>query len=253
MTGIARPFMIWQTHHSKTVCEHTHSHTHAHPSLRLVGKCRNYQNPAYCDWPKWWQCSASRFGRCVFSSFSTVPPPWVRRCSKFSFSTCANRWAWCVQTDEQTYLCHLHTVWCNKSISRPMESSTEKQLIQTLIGRYQALGKLGRPVKNSSESVMVKFGLGVITMSVREMESILSLSVWTKLVRFLLKCRILPFNIFFCGKPIQRLLNFTWFDCLFRTWKDEYLVWNPLNFGNLTEVTLPLDNIWTPDFTLYST
>ena len=66
------------------------------------------------------------------------------------------------------------------------EASDEKRLAQTLLRNYKLLGKIGRPVKNSSHPLHLKFGMGLISMNVEEKENMLSLSVWTKLVRVIL-------------------------------------------------------------------
>lgn len=36
------------------------------------------------------------------------------------------------------------------------------------------------------------------------------------------------------------------------TWTDEFLVWNPDDWGNITSIHIPDDVIWFPDLTLYS-
>ena len=62
------------------------------------------------------------------------------------------------------------------------EASDEKRLARTLLRNYKLVGKIGRPVKNSSHPILLKFGMGLISMNVEEKENMLSLSVWTKLV-----------------------------------------------------------------------
>lgn len=40
-----------------------------------------------------------------------------------------------------------------------------------------------------------------------------------------------------------------WLD---QDWIDEYLVWNPEDFGGITELRIPCDKIWLPDIVLYN-
>ena len=51
-----------------------------------------------------------------------------------------------------------------------------------LIERYLRVGKTGRPVRNSSETLQVTFGLGLIQMELDERHKILSMSMWTRYV-----------------------------------------------------------------------
>ena len=44
------------------------------------------------------------------------------------------------------------------------------------------MGKGGRPVRNSTSSVPVMFGLGLIQMDLHEKAKILSMSMWTRYV-----------------------------------------------------------------------
>ncbi|VDM52594.1 unnamed protein product [Angiostrongylus costaricensis] len=37
-----------------------------------------------------------------------------------------------------------------------------------------------------------------------------------------------------------------------KSWIDHYLTWNPLEFGNIQEVRLPISKIWKPDVLLYN-
>ncbi len=63
------------------------------------------------------------------------------------------------------------------------QASDEKKLAQNLQRNYQLVGKTGRPVRNALQPILLKFGMGLISMNVEEKENMLSLSVWTKLVR----------------------------------------------------------------------
>ncbi|CAN8028949.1 unnamed protein product [Ixodes persulcatus] len=39
---------------------------------------------------------------------------------------------------------------------------------------------------------------------------------------------------------------------ILQEWLDEYLVWNPSDYGNLTKLRIPCDKIWLPDIVLYN-
>jgi hypothetical protein len=58
--------------------------------------------------------------------------------------------------------------------------SEEKRLMNTLMKRYERIGKGGRPVLNASTAVNVSFGLGLIQMDLNEKEKILTMSMWTR-------------------------------------------------------------------------
>lgn len=48
---------------------------------------------------------------------------------------------------------------------------------------------------------------------------------------------------------MQYILLNAW---IIERWNDEFLYWNPLDYGNITEVRLPYHTIWMPDTTLYN-
>ena len=43
-----------------------------------------------------------------------------------------------------------------------------------------------------------------------------------------------------------------WNSSLFvlQLWKDEYLVWDPAEFGGVSSIRVPADKIWTPDLVI---
>ncbi|XP_039198749.1 5-hydroxytryptamine receptor 3A-like [Crotalus tigris] len=41
-------------------------------------------------------------------------------------------------------------------------------------------------------------------------------------------------------------LDFTLISILSVVWKDEFISWNPLDFCNITSITLPVNLFWTP-------
>ena len=60
--------------------------------------------------------------------------------------------------------------------------SAEKRLLQDLLHNYEVITLHGRPVRNVSSTVNVKFGIGLIQMELDEKEKALSLSLWSKMV-----------------------------------------------------------------------
>ena len=39
---------------------------------------------------------------------------------------------------------------------------------------------------------------------------------------------------------------------LLQLWEDEYLRWDPHEYGGIKVITLPSENVWMPDITLYN-
>lgn len=101
----------------------------------------------------------------------------------------------------------------NDSSSPPL--SHEKRLMDSLLRHYDASV---RPVKNSSEPVIIRLG---ITLT----------------------------QIFDLDEKNQVLTTIVWLD---QEWFDEYLVWDPLEFGNFSNLRLPCHKIWLPDIVLYN-
>ncbi|XP_075537182.1 neuronal acetylcholine receptor subunit alpha-10-like [Dermacentor variabilis] len=101
----------------------------------------------------------------------------------------------------------------NDSSSPPL--SHEKRLMDSLLRHYDASV---RPVKNSSEPVIIRLG---ITLT----------------------------QIFDLDEKNQVLTTIVWLD---QEWFDEYLVWDPLEFGNFSNLRLPCQKIWLPDIVLYN-
>ncbi len=95
--------------------------------------------------------------------------------------------------------------------------SEEKRLLRFLMHRYKLVGKSGRPVVNSSEPVKVKFGLGLTQMKLDEKESILLTSMWTRYL-----------------------------------WRDQYMVWDSMEYGGIQTVILESKYLWLPDIMLYN-
>uniref|UniRef100_A0A158PBY1 Neur_chan_LBD domain-containing protein n=1 Tax=Angiostrongylus cantonensis TaxID=6313 RepID=A0A158PBY1_ANGCA len=100
-------------------------------------------------------------------------------------------------------------------VSEVWAGDQERRLYTKLVDGYN---KLSRPVKNESEPVLVLLGLDFQQiLDVDEKHQILHSNVWLRL-----------------------------------SWTDHYLTWNPLEFGNIQEVRLPISKIWKPDVLLYN-
>ncbi|GAA47644.1 acetylcholine receptor subunit alpha-L1 [Clonorchis sinensis] len=106
----------------------------------------------------------------------------------------------------------------HQAASYTVTPSSEKRLIKQLINNYEKAGKIGRPVKNNKETVVVGLGLSLFQLlHLNEKNQILTINVWTKY-----------------------------------TWIDQLLRWDPANYSNIREVRIPPKLIWTPDIVLYN-
>ncbi|XP_061841517.1 neuronal acetylcholine receptor subunit alpha-2-like isoform X1 [Nerophis lumbriciformis] len=91
----------------------------------------------------------------------------------------------------------------------------EEKLLQDLFVRYN---KLSRPVENSSDTVLVHFGLSIAQLiDVDEKNQMMTTNVWVK-----------------------------------QEWNDYKLRWNPEEYENVTSVRIPSEIIWRPDIVLYN-
>jgi len=62
--------------------------------------------------------------------------------------------------------------------------SHEKRLIKDLLGNYSNVGIVGRPVRNTSVTITIKFGLALIQiLDLDEKNQILNTNVWSRYVR----------------------------------------------------------------------
>ncbi|CAF3331296.1 unnamed protein product [Rotaria socialis] len=94
--------------------------------------------------------------------------------------------------------------------------NAEQRLICDLLDNYQV--KWGRPVRNMTEDVEVRFGLQLIHISdLDEKNQVLITNQWQ---------------------------NYEW--------DDEALTWDPEDYDNLMDIRLPIKRIWQPDVTLYN-
>ncbi|XP_037540302.1 neuronal acetylcholine receptor subunit alpha-2-like [Nematolebias whitei] len=91
----------------------------------------------------------------------------------------------------------------------------EERLIQNLFANYN---KLSRPVKNTSDTVLVHFGLSIAQLiDVDEKNQMMTTNVWVK-----------------------------------QEWNDYKLRWNPEEYENVTSIRIPSEIIWRPDIVLYN-
>ena len=61
--------------------------------------------------------------------------------------------------------------------------SDEKKLIKNLLSNYERIGLIGRPVKNTSEQIKVKYGLNLIQiLDLDEKDQVLTTNVWCRYV-----------------------------------------------------------------------
>ncbi|XP_035502241.2 neuronal acetylcholine receptor subunit alpha-2-like [Scophthalmus maximus] len=91
----------------------------------------------------------------------------------------------------------------------------EERLLQDLFVRYN---KLSRPVQNTSDTVLVHFGLSIAQLiDVDEKNQMMTTNVWVK-----------------------------------QEWNDYKLRWNPEEYENVTSIRIPSEIIWRPDIVLYN-
>uniref|UniRef100_A0A3P8YGD1 Cholinergic receptor, nicotinic, alpha 4b n=1 Tax=Esox lucius TaxID=8010 RepID=A0A3P8YGD1_ESOLU len=89
------------------------------------------------------------------------------------------------------------------------------QLIKNLFANYN---KLSRPVANTSDVVLVHFGLSIAQLiDVDEKNQMMTTNVWVK-----------------------------------QEWNDYKLRWNPEEYENVTSIRIPSEFIWRPDIVLYN-
>lgn len=94
-------------------------------------------------------------------------------------------------------------------------SLTERRLIDTLLANYS---KLPRPVAAEGDVINVKIGMSILQIvDVNEKQQTLSTNIWLKTL-----------------------------------WNDISLIWDPLEFDNITIVRIPIFYLWKPDILLYN-
>uniref|UniRef100_A0AAX7UWS5 Cholinergic receptor, nicotinic, alpha 4b n=1 Tax=Astatotilapia calliptera TaxID=8154 RepID=A0AAX7UWS5_ASTCA len=91
----------------------------------------------------------------------------------------------------------------------------EERLLQNLFANYN---KLSRPVRNTTDTVLVHFGLSIAQLiDVDEKNQMMTTNVWVK-----------------------------------QEWNDYKLRWNPEDYENVTSIRIPSEIIWRPDIVLYN-
>ncbi|XP_042348144.1 neuronal acetylcholine receptor subunit alpha-4b [Plectropomus leopardus] len=91
----------------------------------------------------------------------------------------------------------------------------EERLLQDLFINYN---KLSRPVENTTDTVLVHFGLSIAQLiDVDEKNQMMTTNVWVK-----------------------------------QEWNDYKLRWNPEEYENVTSIRIPSEIIWRPDIVLYN-
>ncbi|CAL9702534.1 unnamed protein product [Knipowitschia caucasica] len=91
----------------------------------------------------------------------------------------------------------------------------EERLLKDLFVNYN---KLSRPVQNTTDTVLVHFGLSIAQLiDVDEKNQMMTTNVWVK-----------------------------------QEWNDYKLRWNPEEYENVTSIRVPSEIIWRPDIVLYN-
>ncbi|CAF2385094.1 unnamed protein product [Rotaria sp. Silwood2] len=103
----------------------------------------------------------------------------------------------------------------DRAMHNTANMSDEQRLFYTLMTGYE---KAVRPIRKSSEAVVVKLGITLTQiMDIDERNQIMTTNIW-----------------------------------LDQEWNDEFLRWNPEDFGGLKKIRIPCRHIWLPDIVLYN-
>uniref|UniRef100_A0A8C6V612 Cholinergic receptor nicotinic alpha 2 subunit n=1 Tax=Naja naja TaxID=35670 RepID=A0A8C6V612_NAJNA len=95
------------------------------------------------------------------------------------------------------------------------QTQAEERLFRYL---FHAYNRWSRPVPNTSDVVIVRFGLSIAQLiDVDEKNQMMTTNVWLK-----------------------------------QEWNDYKLQWNPTDFDNVTSIRVPSEMIWIPDIVLYN-
>ncbi|CAG5136305.1 unnamed protein product, partial [Candidula unifasciata] len=98
--------------------------------------------------------------------------------------------------------------------SAPME----KVLARHLLERYEQVGRMGRPVMEATDTMVVNFSLSLIQiLDVDEKNQVFKTNIWYHY-----------------------------------RWRDIILQWNPSHYDNITNIRIPSNKIWLPDILLYN-
>uniref|UniRef100_A0A5K3FXG1 Neur_chan_LBD domain-containing protein n=1 Tax=Mesocestoides corti TaxID=53468 RepID=A0A5K3FXG1_MESCO len=104
------------------------------------------------------------------------------------------------------------------SLFRVLHGYKEASRLYDVLMNRQQYNKLLRPVTNANNTLTVYFGLGLLQlMDLDEVNQILTTNVWVEL-----------------------------------EWTDSKLIWEPADFGGVTTLFIPSDQLWLPDLLLYN-
>ncbi|XP_050402291.1 neuronal acetylcholine receptor subunit alpha-10 [Patella vulgata] len=96
-----------------------------------------------------------------------------------------------------------------------VEIPDEQRLLNHLLRGYE---RSVRPVRHANNTVLIKMGLTLT-------------------------------QIFDMDEKNQILVTNVWLD---QEWRDEFLVWDPKDFNNITTLRIPCHKLWLPDIVLYN-
>ena len=72
---------------------------------------------------------------------------------------------------------------CATVIEGTIALSAEKKLIRDLVDTYKEAGIVGRPVLNSSDAIIVDYGLALVQiLNLDEKNQVLTISAWNRFV-----------------------------------------------------------------------
>uniref|UniRef100_A0A8C6V539 Cholinergic receptor nicotinic alpha 2 subunit n=1 Tax=Naja naja TaxID=35670 RepID=A0A8C6V539_NAJNA len=115
----------------------------------------------------------------------------------------------------QTVFPCLHLLLLYNDIKNHKGTQAEERLFRYL---FHAYNRWSRPVPNTSDVVIVRFGLSIAQLiDVDEKNQMMTTNVWLK-----------------------------------QEWNDYKLQWNPTDFDNVTSIRVPSEMIWIPDIVLYN-
>ncbi|VDN01622.1 unnamed protein product [Thelazia callipaeda] len=104
------------------------------------------------------------------------------------------------------------------------QTTDEQRLLHYLLKEYE---KAVRPVRNASNTVVVKLGLTMTNIfDMDEKNQVLTMNVWLEQASTTIS--------------------------LIQEWKDELLVWDPEQFDGIKSIRVPCNLIWLPDIVLYN-
>ncbi|XP_056419744.1 neuronal acetylcholine receptor subunit alpha-2 isoform X3 [Hyla sarda] len=112
-------------------------------------------------------------------------------------------------------LCYIMSCALTVLCMERTRSHAEERLFKNLFSGYN---RWSRPVPNTSDVVIVKFGLSIAQLiDVDEKNQMMTTNVWLK-----------------------------------QEWNDYKLRWNPADYDNVTSIRVPSEMIWIPDIVLYN-